>query len=304
MSSIKWCAAVGLAFTLSTLQAEPHCPGNVASLPLRLVQNSLIILAVQINHAGPYDFVVDTGAQVTTIDSSLASELRLTIEGSTHVDGVATSSRNEYVYLDAVQAGAYAVPHSLAVIQNLAQLKAADSRIRGVLGETFLAHFDLLIDNRRQILCLDDSESLVKAVKGERVVLAEPKGSRQDLPFTRPILIAARLSGTDDTPVLLRLDSGSNAPVLYSADLRRENPPSTGVLGSKRSVNGVTQAFGVLTPRDVQVGKISVRQVTFMVPMNSIGDVASPREDGLLPTMAFQRVFISYSSHYATLDPW
>jgi hypothetical protein len=40
------------------------------------------------------------------------------------------------------------------------------------------------------------------------------------------------------------------------------------------------------------------------VPMNSIGAGPSPREDGLLPTMAFQHVFISRSGGYVTLEPW
>jgi hypothetical protein len=69
-------------------------------------------------------------------------------------------------------------------------------------------------------------------------------------------------------------------------------------------VNGVAQAFGVLAPRDVQIGKKSVRQVSFVMPMNSVGGVSALRKEGLLPTMAFQRMFISYSGAYAALEPW
>jgi hypothetical protein len=304
MSPIKWLAGVSFAIVLSTLQAEPRCPGNEPSLPLRLVQSSLIVVPVQINQSGPYDFVVDTGAQVTTIDSSLVAELRLKLEGTAGVEGVATSTRSALAHLERLGAGTHSVPNVLAVIQNLAQLRAADPHIRGILGENFLAHFDLLIDNRRQMLCLDDSNVLASAVGGEHVALAEPRGSHQDMPFTRPIIVSARLSGSDAGPVLLRLDSGSNAPVLYAADLRAGNPQPLTVNGPKRPVNGVEQAFRALAPRDVQVGRNSVRQVPFMTPVNSIGNGASPREDGLLPTMAFQRVFISYGGGYAALDPW
>jgi Aspartyl protease len=304
MSPIKCLASVSFAIALSTLHAEPRCPGNVGSLPLRLVQNSLIVVPVQINQSGPYDFVVDTGAQVTTIDGSLASDLRLKPQGTTGVDGVATSTRTAYAYLDRLEAGTHSVANSLVVIQDLAQLRTADPRIRGILGENFLAHFDLLIDNVREILCLDDSNALARAVKGGHVALVEPRGSDQDIPFTRPIIVAARLSGLDTSPVLLRLDSGSNAPVLYAPDLRVGLSPSPKARGPARLVDGVTQAFRALAPRDVQVGRNSVRQVSFMTPVNSIGNSASPREDGLLPTMAFQRVFISYSGRYAALDPW
>jgi Aspartyl protease len=304
MSPIKCLASVSLAIALSTLQAEPRCPRNVASLPLRLAQNSLIVVHVQINQSGPYDFVVDTGAQVTTIDSSLASELRLKLQGTTGVDGVATSTRTAYAYLEQLEAGTHAVPNSLAVIQDLAQLRAADPRIRGILGENFLAHFDLLIDNRQLILCLDDSDALAPAVKGKHVELAQPKGSREDLPFTRPIIVSARFGGSDADPVLLRLDSGSNAPVLYAADprIRKTSGAKTSLL--KRVVNGVEQAFAVLPAQDIQVGSQLVRQVSFVMPMNSTGYDSTLREDGLLPTMAFQCVFISYRDRYAAVEPW
>jgi tetratricopeptide (TPR) repeat protein len=65
MSTFKRLASVTLAVTtFPALQAEAHCPGNVSSLRLRLVQRSLIIAPVVINHNGPYDFLVDTGMRI------------------------------------------------------------------------------------------------------------------------------------------------------------------------------------------------------------------------------------------------
>jgi transposase len=55
--------------------------------------------------------------------------------------------------------------------------------------------------------------------------------------------------------------------------------------------------------REMQKG-IPVNHVPIVVPMNAVGSGPSPREDGLLPTMAFARVFISYSKNYAAFDPW
>jgi hypothetical protein len=42
---------------LPTLREEPHCPGNVASLPLHLVNRHLFIMAVSVNHSGAYNFL-------------------------------------------------------------------------------------------------------------------------------------------------------------------------------------------------------------------------------------------------------
>ena len=292
------------AITLPVLHAAPHCPGNVASLNLRVLQSSLIVVPVQINHSGPYDFVVDTGAQVSTVDIALASDLRLVAEGTTGVGGVATYARFSYAYLELLQAGESSISHSLAILQDLSQLKSADSNIRGILGANFLEHFDMLIDNGGHILCLDGSKTMAKAVKGEHIALADPLGSQQDSPFTRPLIVAARLSSDDKEPVLLRLDSGSNTPVLYAAlsGVRHQSKPNNPTL--ERVANGRQQSFGVLPPQDVQIGTQSIRQVSFVTPMNSIGVGPTPREDGLLPTMAFQRVFINPVARYAALDPW
>ena len=283
---------------------EAHCPGNVASLTLRLVQGTLIVVAVEANHSGPYDFLVDTGAQVNTIDVSLAAQLHLKPQGTVGVGGAATFSRREEVTIDTLAAGHHAAANSLAVVEDLAQLRAADPRIRGILGGSFLQHFDMLIDNGQRLLCLDDSGALMTAVKGERIKFAEPYGTGKDLPFTRPIVLSARLSSLGTTPVILRLDSGSNVPMLYAnnALLSLVAAKHSGVL--KRTVSGVEQQFAVLPPQDVEIGKSPLRQVAFTVPMNAVGNGQAPREDGLLPTIAYRRVFISCSGGYVALDPW
>ena len=218
MSLVKRFVAASLAtLALSALHAQPRCPGNVASLALRRIQDDLIVVRVRINRTGPYDFLVDTGSQIMTIDPALASELHLRIDGTTGVSGVATQARSAFAFLDLIEVGSHSVPHSLAVIQEIAELKAADPHIRGILGENFLAHFDLLIDNRQQILCLDESRTLAQAVKGKHIPLEQPHGPRDEMPFTRPLLVSARLTTADVAPILLRLDSGSNAALLYAA---------------------------------------------------------------------------------------
>jgi hypothetical protein len=276
--------------------------GNVSSLVLRRVQDALIVVRVQINHTGPYDFLVDTGAQIVTIDPSLASDLHLKIEGATGVSGVATHSRSAFAYLDLIEAGRQQEPNVLAVIQDIAELNAADPHIRGILGENFLVHFDLLIDNRQRILCLDGSGILARTITGRHIPLEQPHLAQGDLPFTRPIIVAVRLNADDVAPVLLRLDSGSNAPLLYAVPPRILGTSGRPAQLLKRRVNGIEQAFAVLPAQDILVGGCPVRQVSFVVPMSAIGTDPNPREEGVLPTIAFERVFISYSDNYAVVD--
>lgn len=135
MSVYRRLASIALAASmLPSLYAEPHCPGNVASLRLRLVQRSQIIIPVKINHTGPYDFLVDTGSQVTSVDPALAAELRLGIEGTTGFVGVGFRTRPSFAHLSLLEAGSQAVGDTLVVVQSLERLQAADPNIRGILG--------------------------------------------------------------------------------------------------------------------------------------------------------------------------
>ncbi len=59
---IQLLAAVSLALViLPVIEAEPRCPGNVASVTPQFVQHALIVIPVRINQSGPFDFMVDTG---------------------------------------------------------------------------------------------------------------------------------------------------------------------------------------------------------------------------------------------------
>src|SRR6201993_2186338 len=120
MSILKSLVFASLAAaTLSIVNAEPHCPGNVDSLRPRLIQNAQIIVPVTINQSGPYDFLLDTGAQITTVDPALAKALELKIEGTTGIIGVGNFARTPFTTLRSVQAGSGVVEQVMSVIQDL-----------------------------------------------------------------------------------------------------------------------------------------------------------------------------------------
>src|SRR5215469_9451028 len=136
MSILKLLTAISLAaFSVTALRGERHCPGNGPSVPLRVVQETLIVAPVTINGSGPYDFLVDTGAQITTIDSRLAEQLDLRTEGMTGVSGVASFGRRNFVRLTQPEIGGHPVNDVLAVVDDLVQLNHADEKIRGIVGE-------------------------------------------------------------------------------------------------------------------------------------------------------------------------
>ncbi|MGA8671195.1 MAG: retropepsin-like aspartic protease [Terracidiphilus sp.] len=303
--NLKWLVVMTLAAaSLSVVKAEPHCPGNVNSLPLRLVQRSQIIVPVTINHSGPFDFMVDTGAQVTTVDPALAAELHLKALGIAGVTGVGVYARASLTQLAWVDAGSHVVENVLAVIQNLGQTQLADHRVRGVLAGNFLEHFDLLIDYSHSIVCLDDSAEMGKKVKGERIPFSAQAGAQGSAPSPQKLIILARAPGIEKKTLHLQLDSGINSPLLYGAGEDLMPGQIAGAPLRSRGTDGVEHAFAVLVSQDVQVGPHSLRQVHFVMPMNAAKNSPKSDVDGLLPTMLFQRIYVNYADHYVVLESW
>jgi hypothetical protein len=305
MSLIKCLASISLAATtLPTLHAESHCPGNVASLPFHVVQRSKIIVPVVINHTGPYEFLVDTGTGSTIVDPLLATELHLETRGSTELVGVAYSMHGSLANVEMLEAGPHSVANHPVVVQDLQYLREGDLHSRGTIGGDFLGHFDVLIDYTHRILCLDDTKVMRAAVKGGHVPLVTSPHTPDEVPFAALVIIPVHLSGFAPRQLLLTLDSGANASFLFNHILRLapgllENGQK-GVYG----INGVKRWMSFLPPQSLQIGSFTIEQVSFAVPADSRENALIAKEDGLLSTGLFRRVFISYADRFVVLEPW
>src|SRR6266567_107424 len=172
MTTFKWFASLVLTATfVPALLAESHCPGNVASLPFRLVNRHQIVLPVSINYSGPYDFLLDTGTQITMVGPSLAAELHLKTSGAAVISGAGFHESGSFTQLDLLEAGSHAVANQKVLVYGLLNLRTVDPHIRGILGEDFLEHFDMLIDYAHRLVCLDNSAVMRSEVKGPHIAL-------------------------------------------------------------------------------------------------------------------------------------
>jgi len=92
--------------------------------------------------------------------------------------------------------GSQTVLKPLVVTQDLGAIRSADPRIRGVLGENFLAHFDMLIDYSHGLLCLDETKLMEKFIRGERIPLVTSRHPETELPFSERLVVSVNLSDT------------------------------------------------------------------------------------------------------------
>jgi hypothetical protein len=300
MKNYNWFGCVALVATIvPVLAAKTGCPGNVASVPLRLVSSHLFIVSVSINHSGPYEFLLDTGTDTTVVGPSLAAELHLSTKETVPVSGAGFQGSASIAHLDLLQAGSHAVAGQEALVYGLMNLGSVDSHIRGILGEDFLEHFDMLIDNPHKLLCLDDSGVMRAEVKGSHTALVAANPTPDGSPSPKLLFISASLSdGT--SPVLLKLDSGTNGPFLYNTSGHKASGGES-VVGC--GANGDEKIFSALPPQDVKIGSQKLTNVTFMTLAHPAKDSDRKEFDGLLSFDLFRRVFINHSEHFAVLEP-
>jgi hypothetical protein len=302
-SSLCVLLAATSTLTSTSSQAEPRCPGDVKGFRPRVVAGALLVIPVMINRTGPFDFMVDTGSQLNVIDPTLAAQLNLKSQGTVGLVGIATYSQASVGVLDSLQAGSQMVLKPLVVVHDLGSIQAADPRIRGVLGENFIAHFDLLIDYGRRVLCLDDAKLLQKGLRGERIPLVLPKHPEADFPLSQRLVVSVNLSNTGTRPILLQLDSGSDGSMLYAGNRELEQPLLKHAKLQGPEVSDARRAFAVLPPQDMRLGNHIVRKLSFVTPANGSQNVPDRDEDGILATVLFQRVFVSHSNHFVIFDP-
>jgi hypothetical protein len=302
MTTSQWFPFLVLAATiLPALAAESHCPGNVASVPLRFVDRHRIAVAVSINHTGPYNFLLDSGAQITMIDPSLAAALHLDTQGAAVVAGVGSGQSASYAQLDLVEAGSHAVGNQKVLVYDLQNLHSADLHLRGILGEDFLEQFDLLIDNAHRLLCLDDSGAMRVEVKGPHIPLVATAEADEAGAMPGLLLITVRLSG-GLRPVRLLLDSGVNEPILFNTSEYMLLRPSHDVPVRGSGVDGAQPILSALPPQVVKIGSLELSGVSFFSTTTEKSSYVKGF-DGVLTTGLFRRVFIDHADRFAVLEP-
>jgi hypothetical protein len=264
-----------------------------------------MIVAVSVNHAGPYNFLLDTGTAMTMVDPALAAELHLNPQGSAGVAGVGFLASAPFAQLDLLEVGSHAVANQKVLVFDFQNSHSVDLHFfRGVLGEDFLGEFDMLIDNAHNLLCLDDSSAMAADVKGPHIALMPPARATDGMPALRSLIIGARLSDAT-RPVRLKLDSGTNVSFLFytARYMPLELLARTSLRGG--GFDRAQRPVSTIPLQDLQIGSLEFPRVSFFTYAGSSEGVSrTSAYDGLLTLGIFRRVFICHADHFAVFEPW
>ncbi|MBC2666042.1 aspartyl protease family protein [Novosphingobium flavum] len=203
--------AMGLAATLlvpallslaagavQTNSARAQSSAESDTVPARIDSQQRMSVAVRIGDAGPFRFLIDTGAQNTVVSDSLADQLKLTEAGSAVVTGIAGSLPVRTVTIDELALGKRSYYGLLAPV-----LEEKNIGADGIVGVDGLQGQRVLIDFRKNLMTIEERRGAAADNDYDIVVTARRKSGQL-------IMTDARIDGVATNVVI---DSGAEGTI-------------------------------------------------------------------------------------------
>jgi predicted aspartyl protease len=279
-----------------------------SSVPLRVINGSILVAPVLINGQGPFDFVVDTGTNTTLMDPTLVEKLAIPSAGRKLLATLTGSTVVARYFLNSLVIGNEEINHVEVLSQDLVALRKFDSRIQGILGFDLLRRFSFRIDNANRHLDLYAADEL-PVTKGGVSVLATVAQDR--------ILVSVANEAAPHGLWNLALDSGVSRVLVFDNRFQpldsaanalqqnqARNPPQFNSFASTTRVttNASARLASVVKLDCLTIGKMRLRGQPVVI-LHSEMSASASEEDGLLPTALFRAVLFDRATSTLIFDP-
>jgi len=290
-------ATVGLALAASVTGAAAQAPPTesvgVEVLQLEQEKYRRMTVPVTIGDHGPFQFLIDTGAEATVVSRDLADRLQLFDREMATLVAMASTRQVEVTAIPDFGLGSRTFLIQSAPVIEAANIGGAD----GILGVDSLQNQRVLIDFAKQEIAVADAETLGGNKGFEIVVKARER-------LGQLIITSAKLDGI---PVAVIVDTGAQGSVgnpMLQARLRRaEHLGETKVT----DVNGVEMGGMVRLGRDLDLGRARLSNLPIFFAdsptFHSLGLAEQPALIlGMEQLKLFKRVAIDFQARRVLFD--
>jgi predicted aspartyl protease len=281
--------ATGIAVFYCTFAGYCHRVQAQSEVRFRLVHDTLIVVSMKVADQGSFDFVLDTGADITIVDRSVANAVSLVSRGSVEQTTLAGGRTLIRSSVRRMVMGPGSVKNLPVLVEDLSDLRKMDPSIEGIAGQNFLSHFNYLLDYRKHWVRIERADEIQRSICGDRVPIAG-SGNR--------MIVASEVQSVGRATLHLLLDSGANTLILLPA-ASHELALSARESGTETTSGGrvVLQMGRIHT---LKVGSQQFRDIAVVLartaPAEHIGD-------GLLPTALFRSLYVNNREGFVVLNP-
>jgi hypothetical protein len=274
--------------------------GNSAlKIPLE-IDNNLILLPVNVNGSQPLQFIFDTGASFSVISSKRAADLGLKPQGQ--FKGNATGGTIEGSTIKGVELKVQGARVSDLTIAAIPLPTPPGFEFDGVIGCDFIRHFVIEIDYLKRIMNLHNPRTYRYVGRGKTIPLIL---IAENTPLIQTRLLFA---GRAAVNAKLEVDTGGDNTVLVNSPFAKSHKlveamhntsqdDRKGAGGNQRVITGRAKAF--------ELGGFTLKDVPIQLSLDTEGEGASDRYDGLIGGEVFRRfkVILDYSRKRMILEP-
>lgn len=262
-------------------------------VPFHFVRGFAVVVPVSVNGHGPYDFMLDTGTTITTIDTALASELAIAPQAQGTAVTLSEKVPAAVAIAEQLTFGPVEARKAAVMIRSLSGLRNLVPTARGVLGQNALLHADFLVDYRHKLVEFDTDGDLVRSLGGHHVPLRRQMQGGN--PLYANLVVHADVSSDGTHPMDLLLDSGAASMVLFGSLSDAGISDREGFVVDTAGQQRMAGIRELELKIDGKVRELSSHVLSF--------HAAGPGIDGLLPTSIFDRIYISNTGTFAIFDP-
>lgn len=208
---------------------------------------SRMTVPVRVNGAGPYRFVVDSGADTSVVSERIARQLQLPAGRRTILNSITDSQYVDRVLVDELELGPTRVRELEVPI-----LRERDLGAHGMIGLDALVEQRLMLDFEKRTIAIDDGRTPLPQSSGEIVVTARLRKGQLILTQVR--------AGAQQVDAVV--DTGSEITIGNIAlrdKLMRRNPRQF----TEVEVIGVTG-----TPAKLQIARVPLMRIGSIVLQN------------------------------------
>jgi gag-polyprotein putative aspartyl protease/Aspartyl protease len=241
----------------------PPTPSTLPPLPPAIIDEALAIggddidarkvetrltVEVRVNGRGPYQFVVDSGADTSVVGLKIARELQLPLGTPVTLNNMTDRNIVDRVHVESLTLG----PSIIRSLQ-LPALREADLGGAGMIGIDALARQRLMLDFEKRLIRVEDASRPVRSQPGDIVVTARLQRGQLILTEVR----AGRL--TLDAVI----DTGSQITIGNSALRRKIVRRRLGKLQTVTAtgVTGTSVKLEIAQIAELRLGSVTLRNV-------------------------------------------